>query len=337
MKKFVFQFIILTSFILLSLISYNYFTDPYGVFRGDFSKPRPTEPNQHFVKIKYLIENPNKYNAYCFGSSRVGSLDLKQIKNQYTYYNMAYSEGLPKEWLDDIKILLKNHVNISQILLGVDDFSFRANPKSHIFQYMRIPYKENNLKTYFSLLLKKPSKPTFLQAKDKSNFFDIYDSGRPLHPYVDEEIEKNIEKHVNDKKFNDPAAYRTNRIDETIQELSEIKEIADANNIELIVFINPIHKTTYLANNLDEFNYFKIQLAKITNYYDFSGLNSITTNNYNYYETSHYRPLVGDIMLNRIFNTPPNTQTDFGIYVTPQNINTHIANLEKQIKNTANH
>ena len=332
MKKFVYQFIVLVSLILLSLMSYNYFTDIYGIFRSDFSQPRPTEPNQHFIKVKYLIENPNKYNAYCFGSSRVGNLDFKKVKNRNNYYNMTYSQGLPKEWLDDIKILLKSNVNISQILLGIDDFSFRVDPKSHEFQYLRIPYKENNLKTYFSLLLKKPSNPIFLQTKDKSNFFDIYDSGRPLHPYVDEEIEKNIKKHVEDKKFNESSNYYGNRIDETIQEINEIKEIADANNIELIVFINPIHQTTYLSNDLDEFNEFKRQLVKITNYYDFSGLNYITTNNYYYYETSHYRPIVGDIILNRIFNTPSNAATDFGIYVTPQNIDNHIANLEKQIK-----
>lgn len=333
MKKFVYQFIVLVSLILLSLMSYNYFTDIYGIFRSDFSQPRPTEPNQHFIKVKYLIENPNKYNAYCFGSSRVGNLDFKKVKNINNYYNMTYSQGLPKEWLDDIKILLKNNVNISQILLGIDDFSFRSDPKSHEFQYLLIPYKENNFKTYFSLLLKKPSKPDFLQTKDKSNFFDIYDSGRPLHPYIDEQIEKNIEKHIKDKKFNKPSKSYGNRIDKTIQELSEIKEIADANNIELIVFINPIHQTTYLSNDLDEFNNFKSQLAKITNYYDFSGLNYITTNNYYYYETSHYRPIAGDIMLTRIFNTLPNTETDFGIYVTTQNIDKHIANLEKQIKN----
>ena len=332
MKKFVYQFLIFTILILLSISFYNYFNDPYGIFRGDFSKPRPTEPNQHFVKIEYLIKNPEKYNAFCFGSSRVGNLDLTKINNNLKYYNMTYSAGLPQEWLDDIEILLNNNIKISQIMLGIDDFSFRVDPISHHHDYLRIPYHENNLKTYFTLLLKTPSRPLFLFDQSKSSFFDIYNTGRPLHPQADEYIENNTEKHINDKKFNIPCHYTGNRIVETIKSIKEIKELALKNNIDLIVFINPIHKTTYLDNDLKEFNEFKRQLIKITNYYDFSGLNDITTNNYNYYETSHYRPLVGDMMLDVMFNKPHSTKENFGIYVTPKNIDKHISYLENQIK-----
>lgn len=332
MKKFVYQFFIFTIIILLSISFYNYFNDPYGIFRGDFSKPRPTEPNQHFVKIEYLIKNPEKYNAFCFGSSRVGNLDLTKINNNLKYYNMTYSAGLPQEWLDDVKILLNNNVKISQIMLGIDDFSFRVDPLSHHHDYLRIPYQQNNLKTYFTLLLKTPSRPLFLFDQSKSSFFDIYNTGRPLHPNADEEIEKDITKHMKDPKFNIPTFYSGNYITETINSIMQIKKIANDNKIELIVFINPIHRTTYLSNNLDDFNNFKRKLVTVTNYYDFSGLNNITTNNYNYYETSHYRPLVGDMMLDIMFNKPHSTKESFGIYVTPENIDEHITYLESQIK-----
>lgn len=45
------------------------------------------------------------------------------------------------------------------------------------------------------------------------------------------------------------------------------------------MFVNPIHLLTYRATNLDEFDEFKRKLADITSYYDFSGVNDITTNN----------------------------------------------------------
>ena len=80
------------------------------------------------MKVRYLLENPTKYDAYCFGSSRVGNIDLTKIEDGHRYYNMTYSEGLPEEWLADVKIMLKHQVTIKRILVGCDDFSFRVDP-----------------------------------------------------------------------------------------------------------------------------------------------------------------------------------------------------------------
>ena len=48
----------------------------------------------------------------------------------------------------------------------------------------------------------------------------------------------------------------------------------------------------------------------------------------NYYEESHYRYLVGDMMIKRVFGTGDMAlPDDFGVLVTKQNVNGH---LEKQ-------
>ena len=331
MKKFVKQFLGAVIVILLAVMGYNYMTDTSGLFNKDFSIPRPAT-NEHFVKIRYLLKNPDKYNAYCFGSSRVGNIDLKQIHNGNIYYNMTYSEGLPQEWAQDIKIMMKHHVQIAQIMLGVDDFSFRVNPKIHEMQYLRIPYHENNLKTYLSFLLKKPTEP----VKNDENYsvYDIFDSGRVLHEQAEEKIEQNVQAHINDPKFLGDSHYSGNYITETIAAIKEIKDITDKNGVELIVFINPIYQTTYLANNMEEFNEFKYELGQVTDYYDFSGLNKITMNSYNYYETNHYRPLVGNKMLKRIFDESKYSDDSFGIYVTKDTVESHIKDLQLKYQNS---
>lgn len=327
MKNYTYKFISLVAAALLCVMAYNYALDSSGLFNTDFSYPR-VEPNHHFVKMRYLLANPDKYDAYCFGSSRVGNIDLTKIDNGYRYYNMTYSEGLPHEWLNDIKILLKNQVKVKQIMLGIDDFSFRADPALHESQYLRIPYREDNVKTYLSYLLKMPSKPA--RTDGKESIYDIYDSGRPLHPQPDAEIEANTAKHLADEKFTKPVAYDGNRIKQTIADIKEIQAICEQNHIALIVFINPIHFVTYRANNLDEFNAFKRELAQVTDYYDFSGENEITTNNYYYYETSHYRPLVGDKIVHRIFAMPQEADVSFGRWVTKENVEEHLAQLAKK-------
>lgn len=53
-------------------------------------------------------------------------------------------------------------------------------------------------------------------------------------------------------------------------------------------------------------------MSQITNYYeDFAIINSLTTNNYNFYETS-FIELVGDIILDTIYNN----STEYGLLVT---------------------
>ena len=56
------------------------------------------------------------------------------------YYNMNYSEGLPGEHLDDIKVLLEKKIPIRNIVIGLDNFSYIMRPDDHRGQIMRHPY-----------------------------------------------------------------------------------------------------------------------------------------------------------------------------------------------------
>lgn len=335
MKRFVYSFLCGVISILSLIAGYNYITDTSGIYNTDFSVRR-NEPDQHFVKIRYLLGYPNRYNAYCFGSSRVGNIDLQQIHDGNRYYNMTYSEGLPQEWLQDIKMMLEHDVTISEIMLGIDDFSFRIAPKTHETQSLRVPYHENNLRTYVSFLLHAPSRPDVVD--EKGSIYDIYNSGRPLHSQADEFIEAHVDEHVNDSKFDlDENLLRKSKkrdsayMAETIAAIQEIKEIADIKGIKLIVFVNPMNQKAYLQSNIDDFNEFKRQLADVTDYYDFSGLNEITMNNYNYYEASHYRPLVGDKMIEVMFREKNHRNEGFGAYVTKENVEQHIGVLKNDV------
>jgi hypothetical protein len=61
-------------------------------------------------------------------------------------------------------------------------------------------------------------------------------------------------------------------------------------------------------------------------------LNSITTNNYYYHETSHYRLEVGALILARIFNdSSVKVPDNFGVLVTKGNIDQHLADLKAQV------
>jgi hypothetical protein len=67
---------------------------------------------------------------------------------------------------------------------------------------------------------------------------------------------------------------------------------------------------------------FLYRLSDITEYYNFSGVNDVTTDNSLYWETSHYKMEVGDMIIDTIFNNKTDEQLHeqgFGYYVTKDN------------------
>ena len=127
---------------LLTILSINsiflYVTDTYSI-----ANPNPKQlysvPNQKFLITEYILNNKNDYNTFIFGSSRVGSINPHMLQNHKTY-NMTYGEGIPREHLVILKLLIKNKVPIKHLLIGLDNFSYQVSfaehqqsfiPKSH--------------------------------------------------------------------------------------------------------------------------------------------------------------------------------------------------------------
>ena len=92
-----------------------------------------------------------------------------------------------------------------------------------------------------------------------------------------------------------------------------IKNICNKNSINCIFFINPIHNTTYQFTNHKLLYSFREQLSKITDYYDFSHPNYISMKNQFWQETSHYHLNVGDLIIDKIYNSI--NYKDFGALI----------------------
>ena len=282
--------------ILISIISYNCIFDPYGVIKEDFSGVASLEPNQRCIKSQYLKRNPNKYNSFLFGSSRVGYLDVSHFKSNNpndSWYNMTYSEGLPAEHLHDLKFMLKKGIKIKQLIIGVDNVSYSVEPNRHLSEAPRKPYV-NQMYPLVDYLLLQPKYSFYQKVQDnkKNNtyvVFDIHNTGGTLLHGITELIENDITKHNTDPKFNEPNVmdYYYNRVDKTISEIKEIIDLCKKNNITYSFFVNPVHITTYLKINHNHFFDFLNKLAKITPYTDFSGIHTILMNNYSSLESSH--------------------------------------------------
>ena len=322
-KKFILRFIVLVCIFLGIIMFMNYKIDCYGIFTSDYNKVGQ-ETNNNFIKTKYIIENPEKFDSFIFGSSRVEYIPVENLQCG-KFYNMTYVQGIPSEWLDTIKTFKENNVNMKNIIIAIDDFSATIFPEEHknspnLLSYSDIKNNISNIIKYY--LLKNPfdeRSKTILKNGRASNV-NIEGTGRVVR--IDDESFYSSDEHLNKEMFERPTIlgnYENNRIDEVIREIQEIKKLCDDNNIELTVIFNPLHITTYENQNKEKLSEFKSRLAEIIDYWDFNNINEVTTNNYYWYETSHYREIVGAMILKTIYGNEYNGEIDipdnFGVLI----------------------
>jgi hypothetical protein len=281
--------------------------------------------------MKFILENPDKFDSFIFGSSRVNFIDPDNIR-QAKYYNMTYSSGIPVDHYYDIKVMLDNGVNIKNLLIGIDYISFFENNEAHDLLRKKYPVGfPDKIEFYKDYIFYIPDlifvKKTFIKdmTSDRSK---VYTKGILVYPDKDSVITNSPQQFIVNNKFSYPISLRyvNSNIDKAINEISKIVNIAHENHINITFFINPTHHITYLNLRLDDYFYALEKLSEITEYYDFSGLNSIAVDNLKFYETSHFSKGVGNLIIAKMFNQPePAIPEDFGRYVTKANIKEHIA------------
>ena len=137
---------------------------------------------------------------------------------------------------------------------------------------------------------------------------------------MDIKIESNIEKHREILSSIKIVPNREDRVEKTISEIKQIINICKKNKINLTIIYLPRYKSTYVANK-DLIDKSRLELQKITSYWDMVKIDSFTDDEYYWYEESHYRPILGEIILKTIFkddfNLIPKIQPkeNFGKYV----------------------
>ncbi len=336
MRKFLYKILLFVLLLCIGpayVVYYNLKHDPYGVVLGNM-ETQFTEPNVRFLKVKHLINNPNKHDSYIMGSSRALKMNPDSISIPGKWYNLAYSEGLPSEHIIDLKTLLANDVQIKRLLIAVDNITYYVDDKVHSNQVPRKRYV-NWHDPYFEFVFLKPDKKlkkTIEAQIDNPNkpFYDIYGTGMPQSSFKDLWATNNPEKYVANKRFEKPtwAFYYTPKVDLALKEIAQLIELCNKENIKIEFVVNPMHKATFLKQDLKEYYSFLKGLAALAPYWDFSGLNEITTNNFWYYETSHFRTVIGDRMLDIVLEGKEDT---FGQRITKDNIDQVISKKKEEV------
>jgi hypothetical protein len=335
-------FTTLFGFTILMLI--NYIIDPFNIFHSKILK-HDFQVNERFVKIEYLEENHNKFNGYMIGSSRIGTTPPKTVE-QYIpnakIYNMTLNGATLYDYLMHIRYMIKKNYPIETIYMQLDviNMTYYGGLESDYLSKLH-PYIEDKSLPLFYFDYLSGFFPFNIKNKIDQNinytFKTTYvlETGIWANPTDEKKIDVNCKEYVaNQKSFHTKnrriLKYLTQK--ETIRDLKEITALCRANNIKLYTFMMPHNQIMMDSFSIEDYLDYLKDIANITDFYDFSGYNTITTNNCNYYERSHYRPLVGELIAAKIFNTNKiDVPNDFGKLVTKNNIVEHLNNRKKEI------
>lgn len=271
--------------------------DPYNVFHWENARNNGVEPNKNYIKMCFLLENPDKYDSFLFGSSRVGAIHTEKIDG-VKCYNMTYSMGTPTENLANLQTMLDKGIKPKRVYLGVDALSYTIDVKSHdneaskaSYEYLKSDF-QNFADHYFSIINTVKSLKVVTSGEKAPGVAEIYEYGwwadydyESQYDWTNEGITKGT----------------VNNMDSALEDISQMRDLCQANGIEFIVFTNPMTAKTYqdaLDNGYEEF---LTRLGAITDYIDFSYLNGTETDHSNFIDDSHYTAQVGDEMI-KVFN-----------------------------------
>ena len=326
-KKFFLIFVWVWAFALGIIAVLNYQMDYYGIFHMDRIFVRSNAFNDRFAKMKHLLTDQHfkEYDSYLFGTSRVQKTDPR-VTGQKTY-NLGIPAGMTEEYLQQINLLLAHGAKIDTIYIGLDQLAYLS-------KYKKQALYTGNIASDFDTYLKSLVTPSVIgkiidYSKSDVIIAWVHTTGMSQIPDAAERnIEANPEEYVKADKFQRPDTWEfdPDEFARCIQNLKEIKKLCDAHGIDLKIFFQPQHMTTYLTYDIDTMNRFKKELVEITPFWDFSGVNYVTENNYFWFETSHPRPFICEKMLDIVSGQNKITWVpDFGVYVTPENVDAFCA------------
>lgn len=313
---------------MLLILSYIYF-DPFKVLRSynDYYDSQVVL-NRDYVSTEVFIRNYKiyNYNSFIFGSSRTLAFRPNSWKKYLDstarpFMFDASSESIygiytKIRFLDSLDIKMKN---VLIILCRDASFAHTENHNGHLF--IKDPKVSNESKIVFQNdFFKAYLNPGFLL-----NFYSYKITGKYKKSMASYIMEKKINQDKISNKmelFNqeieidkDARGYYLNRKDlfylrgeervdsvkriknQHLKMLQAIKTILVKRKVNYRIVLSPLYEQI-------KFNEKDLSLLKEifkNHIYDYSGKNHFTDEMQNYYENSHYRPLVGDSILANIY------------------------------------
>lgn len=333
MTKYLIKMAVFATVVLGFILSISIAIDPYNVFHYANPVNNGVEANKNFIKMKYILDNQDQFDSLIFGSSRAGFVDVTELIDG-RYYNMCSSEAVPAEHVRLIKELIENGFVPKNVLVLVDDISCFVDPSGHEDMLYRVPYPVDGFIDELEFYAKYCDLITNVESLAIIN--NHVDNDPEYTKRFRESGSERLDGVSNFDGTNQEgfwSDYYELRLDECIAEIQELVDLCEEYNINLRIVTNPLYYKTYARGVENGYLDFLEELAEVTEYYNFSSFSNITTNDGNYYETSHFTAQTTQLMMDVVYDGWSNEELlaqGFGIKVTSENKAEFITLLREQ-------
>jgi peptidoglycan/xylan/chitin deacetylase (PgdA/CDA1 family) len=347
-KKWICIFIVTVVIVALIIAGFNALVDPFGIFGDHLFNwyAYDMTQNPRIAKIAYLDANYEKYDSYIIGCSKTSSYSTEALNRYYngaSFYNMLMYGGDIYDIEMTARYILENY-NARNIVINVgleetvdykteaDDMKNNLHAKVDgsplVFFYGKYllanpAYAVDKIKAWIS--------DGYLV--DKHDVFipetGVYDkSARDVERIGS--MEEYLEKYPSFKTV--LKQKKLDAMEECLGAVKRIKEMCLEKGATFKFIISPIFHTEMDSYDRDQLKEYLAKLSEITEYWDFSGYNSVSFEPRYFYDPYHFRNAVGDMALARIFGDKSKyVPEDFGRLVTRATVGGH---LEKYFENT---
>ena len=317
---------------LSSVALINIVVDPFYIFQTPFFKIQ-AQINDRYAKIEFLKKRKGGFNSYIMGSSRM-FLTHPDVVEKYLsmakFYNLATIFATMYEHLLHVKYFIKSGYPVKHLYIGLDmDITFTTkmhDDKDSLLKLHPDVSNKNPIDFYWSYL------SIFRKGDTKRKLRVNY--GKKAHWKYEIEtdgalaLEPETEgtRVFSEKEINiDIIRIKNEHLRENLEALRELVALCKQHDINLILFITPYNKLLMDHFVAEDYIRFLKDLSEIVGFWDFSGYNSVTTDNKNYIDFSHYNLSVSGLIAARIFNDRTMAvPRDFGVWVTKSNIDLHL-------------
>lgn len=346
-KKYNIILISLCFLCILILITFNFIINPFNVFISNqhyFNRIRPELKRQERLTKIISLKNAKNIDTIFIGTSRTDFSLPDDYYNKITgkkSFNIAMQGLTFSEYKYIIDKALKYQPNIKNILIAVD-FDFFYNLKESDTLLVSETNK-NIFSNYVSILLSSDATSASFMTMIKSlnpNYKKGFMNNGMKRIFINDKIDHSFEQTINQYK----GTGKNFETQPNLKPLEEYIKYLNKKNINVILYMHPVHSTMYEIikenNAWDKVSILKKELANIQPFYDFYYSSEYSNETIEpkmkyFFETSHCTYLVGEKIIDKIFLN----QGDYGIYVTPQNVdyynNIHKKELIKWEKNNS--
>ncbi len=341
----------------------NWFFDPYSVWQNS-AWQSPTVRGINRAKPYRNLAYGRLFKAVDVARIQPRTIFLGSSRTEYGLdpehgaiaaqpsYNLALAGADIYEAKRYFRHALVNQPDLQTVVIGIDFFMFNEFEDAlDLFEDHRLEQSgltvRDALNATLSLQALEFSRRTLAFNREHPDADSPYDAnGLRSEDYSLQHDQRYRDRPI-PKRFEDSmrtyleGSYREYQLSPTkLNHLRQIVEEASQAGVEVKIFISPSHaaqwEAVYAAGLWDEMERWKRAVSQIAPVWDFSTYNDITTEPIqeemqHYLDGSHYRRHIGDRILDRLFQDPAEAKSDqFGVLITPRNIEFHLPRLRAQ-------